>query len=311
VSRVIVTGANGFIGSALFQYLVMKNFDVVGTVRKNSIQNNILEIGDINSETNWITALKGADIVIHTAARAHVMDDTATSPLDAYRKVNVQGTLNLARQAIKQNVKRFIFISSIKVNGEQTLPGTPFNEQSPADPEDAYGLSKYEAELGLFELSKKVDMEVVVIRPTLVYGAGVKGNFASMIRLLERGIPLPLGGINNKRSLIGLDNLVDLISTCISHPAAGNQVFLAADGEDLSTPELLKRTAMVLQLPCRLLPIPGKVLLYGATLIGRKSLASRLLSSLQVDNTKARDVLGWVPPKNFDEGLQAYLRVEN
>ena len=232
------------------------------------------------------------------------MKDEEADPLAEYRRVNVEGTLNLARQAADAGVRRFIFISSVKVNGEQTPPGKPFGAEDRPVPEDAYGISKWEAEQGLQQLAAETGMELVVIRPPLVYGPGVKGNFAAMIRLVEKGIPLPLGAIHNQRTLVALDNLVDLIIRCIDHPAAANQVFLAGDGEDLSTTELLRRLGKAMGRPVRLLPVPESLLVLGATLLGKQAVARRLLGSLQVDISKARDLLGWEPPLSVDEGLR-------
>lgn len=315
MSRVLVTGANGFVGAALLQELQELSYNARGSVRALPEEligkvTDIYPVGNIHSETQWGEALSDCDVVIHTAARAHVMNDGAIDPLTEYRKVNVDGTLNLALQAKEQGVKRFIFISSIKVNGEFTELGKPFTECSAQEPEDPYGVSKYEAEQGLLKLSKEQGMEIVIIRPVLVYGAGVKGNFASLINMVRRGLPLPLGGIHNKRSLVALDNLIDLIITCIDHPSAVNQIFLASDGEDLSTTELLKSLAAVLGLPSRLIAVPSWMLRFVATMLGKKGMALRLLSSLQVDNSKAHEVLGWNPPVSVAEGLKRCVKLE-
>jgi nucleoside-diphosphate-sugar epimerase len=264
----------------------------------------------LNAYTDWAEALANEQVVIHTAARAHIMKDEVPDPLAEYRKVNLEGTLNLARQAAQAGVKRFIFISSIKVNGEQTPLGKPFTPEDTPAPEDPYGISKYEAEQGLQQLAQETGMEVVIIRPPLVYGPGVKGNFASMVRLVEKGIPLPLGAIHNKRSLVALDNLVDLIITCIDHPAAANQVFLAGDGEDLSTTELLRGVANAMGKPARLIPVPAGVLMLGATVLGKKAMAQRLLGSLQVDISKAREVLGWEPVVSVETALETAVNGE-
>jgi nucleoside-diphosphate-sugar epimerase len=248
--------------------------------------------------------LASQGVVIHTAARAHIMKDEVPDPLAEYRKVNVDGTLNLARQAAEAGVRRFVFISSIKVNGEQTPVNQPFTAEDASAPEDAYGVSKMEAEQGLQALAAETGMEVVIIRPPLVYGPGVKGNFASMIKLVEKGLPLPLGAIHNKRSLVALDNLVGLIITCIDHPAAANQAFLAGDGEDRSTTELLQGVARAMGKPSRLVPVPAGLLMFGATVLGKKAMAQRLLGSLQVDISKARNLLGWQPPLSVEEGLK-------
>jgi len=247
--------------------------------------------------------LKNQDVVVHCAARVHVMNETAADPLVEFRKVNVMGTLNLAIAAAKNGVKRFIFISSIKVNGESTLPGHPFTADDVPAPCDPYGISKMEAEQGLRRLSEETGMEVVIIRPVLIYGPGVKSNFRSMMAWLVRGVPLPLGSIRNKRSLVSLENLVDLIATCINHPHAANQTFLVSDGEDVSTPELLTRMAQALDKSARLIPVPSSVLFYGAALVGRSAVAHRLCGSLQVDIGKTCSLLQWKPPYGVDEAL--------
>ncbi len=239
------------------------------------------------------------------------MNHQSDDPLLEYRKVNVDGTLNLARQAAEAGIRRFIFVSSIKVNGEQTTLDQSFTADQVPAPQDAYGISKLEAERALQGLAKETGMEVVIIRPPLVYGPGVKGNFAMMIKLLDKRLPLPLGAINNKRSLVALDNLVDLIITCINHPAAANQVFLAGDGKDLSTSELLREIGKAMGKPARLIPVPSGLLMFGAGLLGKKAIAQRVLGSLQVDNSKARNLLGWEPPISVEEGLRRCFDSEN
>ncbi len=301
--KIVLTGATGFLGTHLNHTLCsMLGVTVTPVSRRGGLGSVIAR--KIQGDTLWDDVLRGQDVVIHTAARAHVMIDESVEPLMEYRCVNVDGTLNLARQAASIGVKRFIFISSIKVNGEQTRPGRPFTEADLPAPQDAYGISKFEAEQGLQEIASETDMEVVIIRPPLVYGQGVKGNFASMIKLVAKGIPLPLGCIHNQRSLVSVDNLVDLIVTCLEHPAAANQIFLAGDGKDLSTTELLQGVANAMSAPARLISIPGSLLLFCATLIGKKQVAQRLVGSLQVDIKKARDLLGWTPPISIEEGLR-------
>jgi nucleoside-diphosphate-sugar epimerase len=261
-------------------------------------------IGAMDGVMDWSSAVDGVEAVIHLAARVHVMDDRATDPLAEFRKVNVLGTLNLANQAAAAGVKRFVFVSSVKVNGESTLTGQPFTEEDAPHPQDAYGLSKHEAELGLRQIAAESGMEVVIIRPPLVYGPGVKANFAAMMRWLRRGVPLPLGAIHNQRSLVALDNLVDLIVTCLVHPAAANQTFLVSDGEDVSTTELLRRMGQALGCPARLILMPASWLKLAATLVGKQDVALRLYGSLQVDIEKTRRLLGWTPPVSLDEGLR-------
>jgi nucleoside-diphosphate-sugar epimerase len=305
--RVLLTGATGFVGSALQQLLLADGqYDLTIAVRSalnTPSAVRTVQVADLTAETDWADALQGVDLVIHAAARAHIMRDEVADPLAEYRKVNVDGTLSLARQAAAAGVKRFVFVSSIKVNGERTALNQPFFADDQPAPEDAYGLSKLEAEQGLWEIAKETDLEVVIIRPPLVYGPNVKGNFASMNMLVAKGLPLPLGAIHNKRSLVALDNLIDLIVTCLAHPAAANQVFLAGDGEDLSTSDLLRGVAQAMGKPARLLPIPAGLLQLGATMLGKKAMAQRLLGSLQVDISKNRELLGWQPLLTVAQGL--------
>lgn len=306
--RILVTGVNGFIGKSLCAELLRRECAVIAASRSVSACIEKVEwvvIDSINNETDWSQALHGVDVVIHLAARVHVMNEVANDPLDEFRKVNVNGTLNLAEQAVAAAVKRFVFISSVKVNGEYTQLDKPFTEIDIPNPQDAYGISKSEAEQGLMLIAQKTGMEVVVIRPPLVYGAGVKANFASMLQMVKRNIPLPLGAIRNKRSFVYIDNLVSLIVRCIDHPAAANQVFLVSDDNDLSTAELLRGCASALGVKSRLLPIPQKLIEVFAVLIGKKDIAQRLCSNLQVDITKARRLLDWKPPITVEEGLKA------
>ncbi|MBQ1557109.1 MAG: SDR family oxidoreductase [Pseudomonas sp.] len=261
-------------------------------------------IDDFANSLSWGLLLQGQDVVIHCAARVHVMHDTSTDPLAEFRKVNREDTLNIARQAAMAGVQRFIFISSIKVNGEGTAPNQPYKADDASAPLDPYGVSKMEAEQGLRELAAETGMEVVIIRPTLVYGPGVKANFLNMMRWLHKGVPLPFGAIHNRRSLVALDNLADLIVTCIDHPAAANQTFLVSDGEDLSTTELLRRMAAALGKPARLLPVPSRLLEAAAALLGKQALSQRLCGSLQVDIGKTRELLDWTPPVSVDEALR-------
>lgn len=261
-------------------------------------------VGDLGPDTDWLGALNGASVVVHAAARVHVMTDTADDPLIEFRRANVGGTLKLARQAASAGVNRFVFVSSIKVNGEQTPFGQRYTSNDAPKPSDPYGISKCEAEDGLRRIATETGMEVVIIRPVLVYGPGVKGNFLSMMRWLHKGIPLPMGALNNLRSFVALDNLVDLIVTCLQHPAAANQTFLVSDGEDLSTTELLKRTAFAMGIEARLIPVPATVIQTGAWLLGKRKIAQRLCGSLQVDIGKTRELLGWTPLVTVDQALK-------
>ncbi|MDV3503114.1 SDR family oxidoreductase [Marinobacter sp. M-5] len=305
--EVLVSGASGFVGQALVKNLRdLPELRVSGSVR--SAQRNpidgMLEIGDIHSKTDWSALLRNKKVVIHTAALLNSTHDEVADRLAAFREVNTAGTLNFARQAAAAGVRRFVFISSIKVNGEQTLRGVPFKEGDAPDPSDAYAISKLEAEQGLWEIGRDTDMEIVVIRPPLVYGPGVKGNFASLVALVCRGLPLPLGAVENKRSFVSLKNLVDLVTVCMVHPKAANQLFLVSDGDDLSTPELLRRVATAVEKTAILIPVPNRFLEFAAFVLGRKMQAQRLLGSLQVDITKVRDLLNWEPPISVDEGLR-------
>ncbi|BDM24240.1 SDR family oxidoreductase [Pseudomonas sp. LRP2-20] len=307
---ILVTGASGFVGSALCRTLAVQGgFAVRGAVRKaESLMPagvSSVTVGELDAATDWTVALAGVEVLVHTAARVHVMHETASDSLAAFRRVNVDGTLHLARQAAAAGVRRFVFISSIKVNGEASQPGRPLGADDVPAPSDAYGISKHEAEQGLFQLAAATGMEVVVVRPVLVYGPGVKANFHSMMRWVARGVPLPFGAIDNRRSLVSLGNLVDLILACIDHPQAAGQVFIASDGDDVSLPRLLQAIGRELGRPARLLPVPPRLLQLAAGLLGRRDLAQRLLGSLQVDITKNRQLLGWVPPLTLHQGLHA------
>lgn len=303
---VLVTGASGFVGRRLTDALRASGRDVRAAYRSpRSVTPDVhsVQVGGLGPDTDWTEALQGVDTVVHLAARVHVMNDKVLDPLAEFRRVNVEGTLVLARQAAAAGVRRFVFVSSIKVNGESTLPGKPFTADDTPAPQDGYGISKYEAETGLLALARNAGMEVVIIRPVLVYGPGVGANFLSMMRWLKKGVPLPLGAIRNRRSMVALDNLVDLIAVCLDHPAASGQVFLASDGEDLSTPDLLRRTANALGKRAFLVPVPAIFLKVGAGLIGKGDVAQRLCGSLQADISKNKTLLGWIPPVSVDAGL--------
>ncbi|MFZ5491988.1 MAG: UDP-glucose 4-epimerase family protein [Pseudomonadota bacterium] len=308
--RVLVTGGSGFVGSAVLRVLHARGGRAVVAALRTAYAQvpvgiRVETVAGLDADTDWSRCVEGVDAVIHCAARVHVLDDAVADPLAEYRRVNVDGTLALARAAAQAGVRRFVFVSSIKVNGEHTAPGQPFRADDAPAPDDAYGISKWEAEQGLFALARETGMEVVVVRPPLVYGPGAKGNFAAMMRWVARGVPLPLGAVrHNRRSLVGLDNLVDLIVTCLDHPGAANEVFLAADGEDLSTADLLQRVARAMGRPARLLPVPVWALRAAAASLGKRAMAQRLLGSLQVDGSKARELLGWEPPCRVDEGLK-------
>jgi nucleoside-diphosphate-sugar epimerase len=305
---VLLTGASGFVGKAVLenaQYRGKNIRPVYRSIESATRQNNLAIISGLDALTDWSHALQGVDVVIHTAARAHIMREEVLDPLVEYRRVNVEGTMNLARQAAAAGVRRFVFISSIKVNGESSGPCCPFTADDSPKPEDAYGLSKAEAEAELKCLAQDTGLEVTIIRPPLIYGLGVKGNFASLINFVRRGLPMPLGGVTfNRRSLVGLDNLVDLILVCTDHPKAANQTFLVSDGEDLSTTELLLRIGKAIKRPARLLYVPEGAISFIAGLIGKKTVSQRLLGSLQVDITKTCELLNWKPLFTVDEGLR-------
>lgn len=311
----LLTGATGFIGSALTQHLYQQNHSIKVAVRRihntqpSTIQQKL--VGDLLLYTNWTNTFNDVDTIIHLAARAHILKDQATNPLAAFRETNTYATLNLAQQAANAGVRRFIFISSIGVNGNQTY-AEPFTAEDTPNPAEPYAQSKHEAEIGLRQIAIETGMEVVIIRPPLVYGANAPGNFGQLIKTVARGIPLPLGNIHNQRSLVALPNLIDLITTCIDHPAAANQTFLVSDDEDLSTTELLQRLSHALGKPARLLPIPQSWLETTLTLLGKRSITQRLYGNLQVDISKTRDLLGWIPPISVDEALrqtaQTYLQ---
>lgn len=304
----LVTGGSGFVGRALIDRLsTVAGCRVLAPVRNLSTKfapgiQPVLCQG-LDTEQDWERSLTGVDCVIHAAARVHVMNEVCPDPLAAFRQVNVRGTLNLARQAAKAGVRRFVFISSIKVNGEGTAAGQAYTADDVPAPVDPYGISKFEAEKALQALAAETGMELVIIRPVLVYGPGVKANFLSMMRWLQRGVPLPFGAVHNQRSLVAIDNLVDLILVCADHRAAANQIFLASDGEDVSTTQLLRKLAAALSRPARLLPVPVGLMSGVAGVCGRRALAQRVFGSLQVDIEKNRQLLNWVPPVTLDRAL--------
>jgi nucleoside-diphosphate-sugar epimerase len=308
---ILVTGGSGFVGSALLKQLLLNGCEVSASARSSltaelkAVQHH--PIYDMTASTDWSAALNRVQTVVHCAARVHVMADSAADPLAEFRRVNVDGTLNLARQAAASGVARFVFVSSVKVNGEATVPGRAFTERDAPAPQDPYGQSKYEAELGLHQLAANTDMEAVIIRPPLVYGPGVKANFAALMSAVQRGWPLPLGAVHNQRSLVALDNLVDLIVTCVHHPAAANQTFLASDGHDLSTAELVRGMARAAGVSACLWPVPVWVLQVAAGALGKGAAVQRLCGNLQVDISKTRSLLGWVPPVTVAEGLRRAL----
>jgi nucleoside-diphosphate-sugar epimerase len=347
MTTILVTGANGFVGRFLCDSLLQHGDIVRGVVRSNDVILNSkisrVLVGEINPQTDWSAALAGVDVVIHLAARVHVMHETSSEPLEAFRRTNVFGTDHLARCASAQGVRRLVFVSSIKVNGESTYPASSNTKQIPpspplseagslrssgapngvplagikwgikksefceadeANPQDPYGVSKWEAEQALHRVAKETGLEVVIVRPPLVYGAGVKGNFAQMLKVLAKGIPLPLASVSNLRSLVYIGNFVDALLKCATHPAATGQTYLVSDGEDVSTPELLRQLGAAMGHPARLLPCPPILLILAGRLLGRSDQIERLLGSLQVDSSKIRRELGWQPPFTLQEGLR-------
>jgi len=306
--KILVTGASGFLGTGLLSRLLSDSaYEVAIASRRPSGRVGVEEflVADLKRDTSWAVALARVEVLVHTAARVHIRaEDEASDPLAVYRAVNVEGTLNLAQQAASAGVRRFVFVSSIKVNGESTEPGCPFSADDPPNPGDPYSISKMEAEQQLRAVASRTGMEVVIVRPPLVYGPGVKANFLSMMRWLGHSIPMPFGLIQNQRSLVALDNLVDLIVRCIDHPAAANQTFLVSDGDDVSTPELFRRLGEALGNPAILLPVPSVWLTVSARLLGQPGLAQRLCGSLQVDISKTRAMLGWEPPCSMQDELQ-------
>lgn len=298
---ILLTGANGFVGRALHAELRARQLAVLAVSRRPAP--GCTAIGSIDSRTDWGSALVGVTAVVHLAARVHVMRDKEEDPLAAFRTANVEATLHLARQAERAGVRRFVFVSSIKVNGERSAPGVPFRADDTPAPVDPYGVSKHEAEQGLLKLARRSDMEVVIIRPPLVYGPGVKANFLNMMRWLNRKLPLPFGAIDNRRTLVALDNLVALIVVCLEHPKAANRVFLAGDAESLSTTALLRQLATALGTKAFLVPVPASLLEAAAACLGKRAVAQRLCGNLEVDISASRELLGWTPPVSVDEGL--------
>lgn len=307
---ILLTGASGFVGRALSLRLIELGVKLICAVRKPfSLPDAQMEvIQDINEKTDWSRCLTGIDTVIHVAARVHVMQEVSVDPLAEFKRVNVAGTLNLAKQAVESGVKRFIFLSSIKVNGEETINGVKLTEKDIPNPQDAYGVSKYEAELGLFQIAKDTGLEVIIIRPPLVYGPDVRANFASMLRWVYSRVPLPFGAVKNKRSFVYLGNLISLIICCIEHPDAANEIFFVSDGDDLSISELLNACAKALGKRSLLFSVPPVVLMLLASMFGKRATAQRLLGSLQVDISKSKERLGWIPPISVNDGLKEAVR---
>ncbi len=304
-TSIAITGASGFIGGRLAERLLGSNRPIInlGRSRMNKVEENYFV--DFNEpDFDLEGAFTDAEVVIHCAARTHVMNEVESDPLDAYLKFNTKATIRLAEQAARAGVKRFIYLSSIKAVGESTAKGTPMSVTSPNAPVDEYGISKARAEEGLLAVAKKTGMEITIIRPPLVYGKGVKANFAAMLALAKKNLPLPLASVKNKRSIVALDNLVDLIITCIDHKNAGNQIFMVSDGSDVSTPELLALMTMAYGKQPRLFQFPPQLLKFGARCLGKGAIADRLLGSLEVDIEHTREQLNWVPRVRMEDVLK-------
>ena len=305
-NKILLTGATGFVGSHLLQMAIAQNREVVCPVRSKNRTTDpgTNQISSIDSKTDWQAHLNNIHTVIHCAARVHVMNETVADPHAAFREVNLHGSLRLAEQAAAAGVSQFIYLSSVKVNGEMTLEGNAFTESDAPQASDPYGISKQEAEAALLELGQRTGMAITIIRPPLVYGKGVAANFLSLLIWVKKQIPLPLGSIHNQRSFVFVKNLCDFILHCVQNPLAYNQVFLISDGKDLSTTELLQEAAKALQVPSRLLPFPASLITFGARLLGKKNIADRLCQSLRVDSSKARKQMRWTPPYTVQQGLR-------
>ena len=313
-SKLLITGGTGFIGKALIAKLKLSKYSINISTRKNNLifpkekKTLVFNTGEINHKTDWFDALTGVDCIVHCAGRAHMTEELKKDSIDIYRNVNVKGTINLAQQAATCGVKRFIFLSSIKVNGEKTFSSTSYKFDDSPNPEDVYGISKWEAEKGLWEVSKTTGLEVIIIRPTLVYGYGVKGNLARLIKLIRSGIPLPLGLVQNQRSMIGMDNLINLLIRCIDHPKASGKTFLASDGEDLSTPELIKFIASSMGKKANLFPLPIFMLKFLGSIFGKSEEINRLVGSLKIDDSYTKEILDWTPSVSVEEGIRRMVQ---
>ncbi|HVL59100.1 MAG TPA: SDR family oxidoreductase [Burkholderiaceae bacterium] len=306
--KVLVTGANGFVGQALLPALLRAGHSVRAAVRVPGRCGSPIDevaVGDLSEATDWRAAVDGTDCVIHLAARVHVMRDVAADPLQAFRRVNVAATEALARAAAEAGVRRLVYLSSVKVNGESTTGRAAFTESDPPLPQDPYGVSKAEAESALRAAGRATGLQIVVLRPPLVYGPQVKGNFLRLLRWVSRGVPLPLASADNRRSLIYVGNLADALVACVEHPDAANELFLVSDREDLSTAQLIRRLADALGVRPRLLRFPPSLLSALAGAAGKSAEAERLLGSLRIDSTRISQRLGWSPPHPVDQGLRA------
>jgi nucleoside-diphosphate-sugar epimerase len=308
---ILVTGANGFVGKVLCDVLVQRGANVIAVVRDKShrVNNTKQVVKSIDANADWKDALTDVNTVVHLAARVHVMQEKLANPLQAFIATNVDGTINLAKQAASAGVKRFVYVSTVKVNGEYTT--NSFSGVDQANPQDDYAISKWQAEQALAQIALEYGVDFVVIRPPLVYGLGVKANFLNLIKLAKIGLPLPLGAIKNKRSLIFVKNLVDFLVLCTHHPKAANETFLISDDDDVSTTQLITSIVEASGRRPHLIPIPQKLLEFGLTVCGKKALATRLCGNLQVDITKAKTLLGWQPPYKFKQGIADSIQTEH
>jgi nucleoside-diphosphate-sugar epimerase len=307
--RILVTGASGFVGQALVAHLVgLDATEVIAMMRAAPAIRlagaRYVAGGDMTAGRLRAATLEGVEVIVHAAARVHVLNDDKAMSATEFDRVNVTATLELARQAVAAGVRRFVFLSSIGVNGVQTDIGKPFTEADPPNPHNPYANSKLKAEQGLLLLSEQSGLEVVIIRPPLVYGPGVRANFAALMRAVQRGWPLPLACVHNLRSMVAMDNLVSFIATCVDHPQAANTTFLVSDGQDISSPDLVRGLAQALGVAARLVPVPVSALQFVGRALGRGDVIQRVCGNLRVDISKARRVLAWQPPVSMDEGLR-------
>jgi nucleoside-diphosphate-sugar epimerase len=302
MQKILITGASGFVGKEVCNTLQRRGTPFSAAVRNNA-KGNQFQVGDLTNATRWTDALSGCDVVMHLAARVHAMKDNVNDPLDAYRAVNVDATINLARQAVENGIKRFIFVSSVKVNGEMTAD-KPFSAHDRPAPIDPYGQSKLEAECALQTLSRETGLEVVIVRPPLVYGPGVRANFLKLMQMVKLGLPLPFGNIQNRRSMVALDNLIDFLILCADHPDAAGRVFMVSDDNDLSLQDLILLLARFMGKSSIMVPVPVGLMMSCARMFGNAENANRLFGSLQVDITDTKECLGWRPVESVETAMK-------